>query len=192
MYYEYGPWKVDIQSFQWCYTLISRKEPSGMKKLAVLLVTIIMCFALAACGNNTPQEIVSKELGVDVSSSIEISDADTHGGFHGDGYTFIALRFDDNSVLDAIKKDSKWQEFPLDETMQALVYGLDDEASKIGPFLSDEQGNALVPEIQNGYYYLIDRHTETNTDILERDSFNFTVGIYDADNNIMYFCKLDT
>ncbi len=167
-----------------------------MKKLGVLLIAAIMSVALAACGNQTPQEIVSEELGIDVSDGIEISNEDTHGGFHGDGHTFISLQFDDNSVLGAIKKDAKWKEFPLDAAMQALVYGLNDEESQIGPFLSDGQGNALVPEIQNGYYILIDRYAEkdkaTGADILNRGSFNFTVGLYDADNNIMYFCKLDT
>lgn len=151
-----------------------------------------MCVALSACGAKSPQEIVSKELGIDVSKGVETSNIDTHGGFHGDGNTCIALRFDDDSALDAIKNNSKWKEFPLDETMQALVYGLKDETGEIGPFLNDNEGNALVPEIQNGYYLLIDRHSDKKSDILERGSFNFTVGLYDTDNNIIYFCKLDT
>ena len=167
-----------------------------MRKLTVFLTAAIMCFSLAACNNKPSQEAISKELGVNVSSGIKLSDTDTHRGFHGDGYTFTSLQFEDNSVLDVIKEDSKWKEFPLDATMQTLVYGLDDEESQIGPFLNDGQGNALVPEIKNGYYILIDRYAEKDkvrgADILNRDSFNFTVGLYDADNNIMYFCKLDT
>ncbi len=159
-----------------------------MKKLAVLLAAAIMCVALAACGNKTPQEIVSKELGVDVSGGTEIAYEDTHGGFHGDGTTSIVLQFDDNAVLEAMKNDSKWKEFPLDEIMQEIVYGTDMEIDghpAPGPFMK-------VPEIQNGYYILIDRHSEKDKDILERYSFNFTVGLYDADNNTMYFFKLDT
>lgn len=159
-----------------------------MKKLAALLTAAMMCVALAACGNKTPQEIVSKELGVDVSGGREISYEDTHGGFHGDGTASIVLQFDDNSVLEAIQKDSEWKEFPLDGIMQEIVYGTDMEIGgrpAPGPFMK-------VPEIQNGYYILIDRHSEKDKNILERYSFNFTVGLYDADTNIMYFCKLDT
>ena len=49
-----------------------------------------------------------------------------------------------------------------------------------------------INKLKPGYYILIDRQTETDTDILERPSFNFTAGLYDADTNIMYFGKLDT
>ncbi len=153
---------------------------------------VVMCVALSACGAKGPQEIVSNELGIDVSKGVEISDVDTHAGFHGDGVTCIALRFEDESVLDSIKENSDWKELPLDETMQALVYRMEDATGEIGPFLNDNEGNALLPEIQNGYYLLIDRHADKNSDILERGSFNFTVGLYDTDNNIIYFCKLDT
>ena len=48
-----------------------------MKKLAVLLTAAIMCVSLVACGKETPQEIVSRELGVDVSGGTEISYEDT-------------------------------------------------------------------------------------------------------------------
>ncbi len=159
-----------------------------MKRLPVLLAAAIMCVVLAACGNKTPQEIVSKALDVDVSGGAEISYEDTHGGVPADGKTSIILQFNDNSVLDAIKKDPKWKAFPLDEIMQEIVYGSDmeiDGRPAPGPFMK-------VPEIQNGYYILIDRHSEKDKNILERYSFNFTVGLYDVDTNIMYFCKLDT
>ena len=165
-----------------------------MKKLTLLLAAAMLCFVLAACGNPPSQKIVSTELGIDVSGGTELFAEDTHGGFLGDGRTFIALQFDDPSVLDAVKQNSDWKQFPLDETTQTLVYGINsaDEEGQNGPFLSDEQGNALVPDIQNGYYILIDRHTETELDILERFSFNFTVGLYDTDHNILYFGALDT
>ena len=163
-----------------------------MKKLVVLLAVAIMCVSSVACRNKTPHEIVSEELGIDVSDGTEMSYEDTHGGFHGDGTTSIVLQFNDNSVADEIKENIKWSEFPIDETTQALVYGLKKENCQYGPFLNDGMGNALMPEIQNGYYILIDRQTEIDTDILERPSFNFTVCLYDADTNIMYFGKLDT
>ena len=163
-----------------------------MKKFTIVPLAAIICVSLVACGKKTPQEIVLNALNVDVSGSTEISYEDTHGGFHGDGITLIALQFNDSSVLEAIRKDSHWKKFPLNETTQALVYGLEDNASQIGPFLSNEDGNPMVPEIQNGYYILIDRQSETNTDILERSSFNFTIGLYDSDTNILYFCEMDT
>lgn len=163
-----------------------------MRKILYVLTVIIIIFTLSACGSRSSQDIVSNELDINASAGIELSNEDTHGGFHGDGTTYIALSFDDDTVLDEIKENSNWNAFPLDKTVQALVYGISDETGSIGPFLTDGNGNVLVPEITNGFYRLIDRHTDKGTDILSRTSFNFTVGLYDTDTNTLYFCKLDT
>ncbi len=159
--------------------------------ISAIGVLIVFAFLLTACGPNSTRNAVSEALGLDVSGGKEVSDYDTHSG-NGDGASCIAIRFDDAAVLEEIKKNAKWKSFPLDETVQALVYGVSDEISSIGPFLNDGTGNPLVPEIQNGYYLLIDRHADQGTDILERYSFNFSLGLYDADTNTLYFCRLDT
>ena len=120
---------------------------------------------------------------------------DTHSG-NGDGTSFVVLHFDGDEMIKQIKADAAWQPFPLDETVRTLVYGVSDATSSIGPFLTDEDGKALVPEIANGYYRLIDRQVEedqaTGADTLNRASFNFTVGLYDTDTNTLYCCELDT
>lgn len=163
-----------------------------LKKESVLSLISIVCLALSACSAKKSQEIVSKELGIDVTNGIEISYVDTHEGFHGDGYTHITLKFNDNSILNVIKNDSGWKKFPMDKTCQILAYGIENKTNKIGPFLNDGQGNPLVPKIQNGYWLLIDHHFNTKIDILKRSSFNFVLGLYDIDNNIIYFYKFDT
>lgn len=163
-----------------------------MKKTFCMLIGIIILITLTACGSKSPQDIVSDELGINVETGIELSNSDTHGGFNGDGTSCIVLSFSDDTVLNEIKENSEWKQFPLDETVQALVYGISDESSSIGPFLNDGNGNALVPEVKNGYYLLIDRHTDKETDILSRASFNFTVGLYDTDTDTLYYCELDT
>ena len=153
---------------------------------------LIVAFLLPACRSQKSQNSISNELDIDVSSGNEISNLDSHGGFHGDGTAYIALSFSDNKVLKQIRESTQWKDFPLDETVKTLIYGISDEAKSIGPFLNDGNGNPLVPEIQNGYYLLVDRHTDKGTDILNRGSFNFTLGLYDADRDILYYCKLDT
>ncbi len=163
-----------------------------MKRLVYAIgVLLVFAFLLTACGANSTRNAVSEALGLDVSGGKEVSDYDTHSG-NGDGASCVAIRFDDAAVLEEIKKNAQWKSFPLDETVQALVYGVSDETSSIGPFLNDGAGNPLVPEIQNGCYLLIDRHADQGTDILERNSFNFSLGLYDADTNTLYFCRLDT
>lgn len=163
-----------------------------MKKTAFSLAILFFLFAFSACGSKSVQETVSAELGIDASGGKEISATDTHGGFHGDGVSSVALSFSDLSVLDEIKGNAEWKAFPLDDTVQALVYGVNDETSSIGPFINDGTGNPLVREIQNGYYIPIDRQKDQGTDILERSSFNVTVGLYDTDTNTLYYCTLDT
>lgn len=163
-----------------------------MKKIAFSFAILFILFAFTACDSKNVQDTVSAELGIDASDGKELSATDTHGGFHGDGVSSVALSFSDLSVLDEIKGNAKWKAFPLDETVQALVYGVNDGTSSIGPFINDGNGNPLVREIQNGYYILIDRQEEKETDILDRSSFNVTVGLYDTDTNTLYCCTLDT
>lgn len=166
-----------------------------MKKLGWIGIVLVFVFSLAACGSQEPQEIVSEALGVDASTGSTMSSMDTHSG-NGDGISCVVLHFDGNEMIKQIEADDAWQLFPLDETVQTLVYGVSDAESSIGPFLTDEDGKALVPEIKNGYYRLIDRQVEQDTatgaDILNRASFNFTVGLYDTDTNMLYCCELDT
>ena len=160
-------------------------------KLSMSIIALFLVICLSACDAESATDVVARSLNIDVSNAEEISYTDSHGGFHNDGTTYIALKFEDDTMAEQLKENDKWSSFPLDDTVQTLVYGKEDETSKTGPFLSDGAGNPLVPEIQNGFYLLID-HQSDKTDILERASFNFTVGLYDADNNILYCCKLDT
>ena len=166
-----------------------------MKKLGWIGIVLVFVFSLAACGSQDPQEIVSEALGVDASTGSTMSSMDTHSG-NGDGTSFVVLHFDGDEMIKQIKADAAWLPFPLDETVQTLVYGVSYATSSIGPFLTYEDGKALVPEIANGYYRLIDRQVEedqaTGADILNRASFNFTVGLYDTDTNTLYCCELDT
>lgn len=163
-----------------------------MKRLITTISALLtLAVLLTACGLKSTQDTVSKALGFDVSRGKEVSNYDTHSG-NGDGASCVVISFDDDTILEEIKRNAEWKPFPLDETVQSLVYGVSDAASSIGPFLNDGNGNPLVPEIQNGYYLLIDRNTGKGADILNRGSFNFTLGLYDVDTNTLYFCKLDT
>ena len=51
----------------------------------------LMLFTLTACGSEDPAEEISRALHIDVSAGEEISSSDTHGGFHGDGISCVAL-----------------------------------------------------------------------------------------------------
>ncbi len=148
------------------------------------------------------QKVVSKGLGIRVPGGEAIAYTDDHGGFHGDGTMFIALRFSDDEVLDEIRESGEWNAFPLDETVETLIYGTEymsedgEEWFQYGPYVTDDDFNPLFPKVENGYYRLIDRYEplpdEEDTDILDRYSFNFTLGVYDTDTDILYYCEFDT
>lgn len=172
-----------------------RRECSMKKSIAFLLTVLLLLIPLAACSASGTQAVVSKALGIDAESGSLASCYDTHSG-NGDGTTCAVLRFHGNGVLREIQASPEWKAFPLDPTVRTLVYGVEDASSKTGPFLTDENGEPCVPEIRNGYYRLIDRQAAagkaTGPDILNRGSFNFTLGLYDTDTDTLYFCELDT
>ena len=172
-----------------------------MKKMGMGIM-LALAVLLAACGKQTVQEAASRALEIDVSAGEVLHSEDSHGGFHGDGTAYAVLQFEDGAVLEQIQESGDWKPFPLDETVQALVYGVTHTSEdgrmveSIGPYLTDEDGKALVPEIGEGYYRLIDRQAEegkaTGADILHGHSLNFTLGLYDAEKDILYLCVMDT
>lgn len=170
-----------------------------MKKLrSILLLLVLSISILTACQkNNSVQNEVSDALGIDVSNGTEMTYQDSHGGFHGDGLTFTTIKFSDDTVLASISENRNWHVMPLTEELSALVYGITTDNSRIGPYLTDENGEAVMPEIQNGYYYFVDRYYQNggdrnDSDLLNRYSFNFTISIYDTDTNTLYYAEYDS
>lgn len=159
-----------------------------MKKLILIILSVMI---LSACNATKSQNEISNTLGIHISNATEVSNYDTHSG-NGDGTSCIVLNFENKDVLKQIEENQDWKPFPLDETAKTLAYGYEDEITSTGSFLKDDKGENLVPEIESGYYTLIDRQPNKTGNILERKSFNFTLAIYDTDNNNLYFCKLDT
>ena len=164
-----------------------------MKKIVLLAASV---FVLTACGSPTAQDTVSGDLAWMFPRQRFSLRQMTTGDSMGDGMTVIVLDCGDTDIAGQIGGMEGWKPFPLDDTVKALVYGVEDGTVKMGPYLSDEAGEPLVPEIEEGYYRLIDRQAEegkaTGADILHRASFNFTLGLYDAGEDRLYFCKLDT
>lgn len=167
-----------------------------VKRWILPLALAALLLFQAACSAQTPQEKIAMELGLDASDGTEVLHYDTHGG-NGDGASCYALQFSDDDMEQTIRGGSQWAALPMDATTEILVYGRTDGYGSEGPYLTDSDGNALLPPIQNGYYCLIDRQAAEKSlaaaqPILERASFNFTLAVYDTDQDILYYCQLDT
>lgn len=155
-----------------------------MKNAAAIICTIVIfAFSLIGCGD---KDTVAYNLKLNVSSGEVAESFDTHGGFNGDGATFARIKFSDDSALTQIENNNVWTPLPSDETVQSLLYG------DYSGFVCDENGNSLIPEIKNGYSMLIDKQDKSLTNMLERASLNFVLGVYDTDTNTLYYYELDT
>ena len=155
-----------------------------MKKVIVILA-VCFSFMLSACGNQANgQNNYINGLGVDLSGGTVISDSDTHGGFHGDGYRLQTIQYSDDSLEHAIVADGNWHKLPCTANLNTFIYQPYDV-------------NLKIPKVEKGYYFLYDRHSESkdpysDEDLLSRSSFNFTFAIYDSESKILYVCEYDT
>ena len=168
------------------------------KKIGAVLALLLLAAALGGCQRQrAAAKEISDALGVDVSDGEQLAYTDSHGGFHGDGLTFAALKFPDAALADEIKGKEGWKALPLSKNLTAAAYGISDETSSTGPYLTDEDGEPVLPEIENGYYYFQDRHAKSadaydDTELLDRASLNFTIALYDVDTDTLYYVKYDT
>lgn len=171
-----------------------------LRKTTCIIGTILLISCLAACSSNSKTTDISKTLGMDLSRGMVVSSKDTHGGFHGDGNTYVEISFDDDSgtaLANTMSDNGDWRAFPLSNNLQAVVYGRVDGAMQYGPYITDDKGMSIIPRIEHGYYYFYDRHSESKNpkddkELLSRSSLNFTIALYDTDNDKLYYDKLDT
>lgn len=172
----------------------------NQKRLYVVLVISVLLFSLCGCRGEKSNSVlrnISKVIGVDISSGEVLSESDSHGGFHGDGLAVIEIQFTDTALSEQIEENEEWNLLPLTETLTALVYGIQTENSSVGPMIHDGNGTPLIPAVENGYYFFRDRHSQStdpknDSGVLGRGSYNFTIAIFDADHQILYYMELDT
>ena len=93
---------------------------------------------------------------------------------------------------------------PLDETTEIAVFGVttmetgEDGVTEVtvGPYIPYEEGMEPIPRVRHGYYFFEDRYPsdgpEKEKEFLDRGVFNFTVALYDSDNDTLYYCEVDT
>lgn len=171
-----------------------------MKKVNCILLLTLLTACLSGCSGSGQKDVlrdIGRELQLDVSSGTVMSENNSHGGFHGDGTSYTVIQFEDDSLETAISSAEGWTALPLDETAQILVYGREVGNVKNGPYLTGEDGTSLIPEIENGCYWLKDRQAdeagkEDERDMLSRPSLNFTIAIYDSDCKTLHYCEMDT
>lgn len=158
---------------------MNTKKICKIATMAVLFVAIISFWWWMS---KRTQIEISRDIGIPLHKATVVSESDTHGGFHGDGTTFIELNCSKADVLKEIKTAQGWKELPLSDSSRNLIY---------------EFCHLPFPEVANGYYYFYDRHSGAtdvydDTKVTGRGSLNFTIAIYDSDTNMLYYSRVDT
>ena len=175
----------------------------GEKPMKMFWVIMLSLF-LGASGNqqltnSVEMARISKTLDLALAQGNLIENVDTHSGSHGDGDSLQTWTFADDSLLKQIQADSAWKPFPLTKNLEALLYGVTyDEGlsvTVVGPYVSFSEEQ--LPRVEHGYYYFVDRQAESeqqNSDeqILERVSYNFSIAIYDTDTDTLYYVEADS
>jgi len=176
--------------------------------IVLFLMILVFIFILFFGGwesllTGTDTEL-QRELGVDISGYTEMTESDSHGGFHGDGellYTAYynagpAAELEEKLEVLAGKETSGWRKLPMTEVLQTAAYGAEGDGWKAGPWIT-VNGEAGFPEVTEGYYYFRDRHSQAederdDSQLLQRNSQNFTLAIYDGDRKILYYYEGDS
>lgn len=160
-----------------------------MKRILILCLALLL---LSGCGADSDSRgtlrEVAKFCGMDTANAVTLEGMDSHGGFQGDGTSYLKLHFSQPPEF-----GEGWKALPMSENVTTLCYGIENEYGHFGPYIDA----GLIPEVEHGYYLFYDRHSESDdpyddSGVLKRPSFNFTVAVYDTDTNILYYVKEDT
>ena len=165
-----------------------------MKSKILITLTIICGMILIVYIRNytfnNKLKSIGKALELDIESCIIEDQKDTHGGFLGDGEYFSKIICKEKQN-DEIK--SKWKSLPLSEEIQKVM-NLISYDGKGGKNVYERYD---IPNLENGYYCFVDRHSDStdkksDENLNKRSSYNFSLGIYDSENKVLYYYELDT
>ena len=142
-----------------------------MRCVKVIALAVFLCVLFSGCGITDGE---SDYFGFNIEEFTVAEEADTHGGFHGDGSYYLILDCSGNAER-AGEIIADWQALSLTENLQIVMYGgIKDRVSYSYGFAEE----AHWPAITNGVYKFVDRHSEAtdesdDTKLLDRFSFNF-------------------
>lgn len=180
-----------------------------MKKFGIALALVIVamglltvCFTKSEANTNEAEQRIihklSQNLCVQLAPGTIVQSEDTHGGFHGDGKTYIKISFPaDESIQSALQSNHSWTALPFSETLHTLVYGKESDTESVGSYVTDQDNKLFFPKAKNGYYFFKDRFSggkdiNKDAEVLERHAFNFTIALYDSEAKVLYYYELDT
>lgn len=161
------------------------------KRIGIILIFcgVALLFVSRYMLNNNKLTNISKNLGIDATNCKIVEDKNTHGGFLGDGEYFAKLTCNEQEET-GIKIN--WIELPLSEELVKAM-----EIKQCGDNGCKDSFERFDIPKENGYYTFTDRHSystnhKDDSEINNRSSYNFSIGIYSNDSKNLYYYELDT
>lgn len=160
-----------------------------MKRFFTVFLAGALALLCAGCVGN--RDSLPGTLGVTLTDSTLSEYWDEHG-WMGDGtqYWKVELSPTDAAALEQTAQTGEgWHALPVNEDGEVLLYGRE----LAGPYLTGKDGKALLPQVEEGYWFFWDDQTHSpETDVRGRGSYNFTAAVYDAQTRTLYCGELDT
>ncbi len=119
-----------------------------------------------------------KDLDLDIRDYINREIYDVRGGPQNDGRDYYVYKFTEErgkDIIEELEQNKKWSKNKIEE-------------DKLEYF----EYNKEVFDIKNGYFYygLVCRTRDVNEkkNVTKENATGYEIGIYDIDNNILYYC----
>ena len=123
-------------------------------------------------------DVISEYLEIKISENAKIEYIDTHDSFLGDGETLMEIR--DDNLLAKIKSSPNWK-INSDEYTSKII-NLKEDISKRHNEVSKVQNYYWI--FKNFYY---DKNKLQYVEQIESIGSCYFFGIYDIDNNVLYY-----
>lgn len=173
----------------WLESASRNPHISNYVRIAGAVVVVLGSILRVGGADDFWQSRISKALDIDVRNAAVTVSYDDHTGFHGDGTMYAVLYLENDKLEQIISAPGGWNTLPLTENLTTLVYGIRTDTNTYGPYIG-----VTVPKIREGYYFFLDRKNKTYSDdmVLTGTSINYTIALYDSENDLLYYCEYDT
>lgn len=146
----------------------------GKKKYAIFDLNNAKLYIFLNRNNNHHKDY-NKILELEVSDYISREIYSIRGGWQNDGSDYYIYKFSDKqaeNIENTISKSKIWNKEKLDNQI-----------------LESFEHNNEVFDIKNGYYHYkkICRTCEESKNVTDEEATGYEVGVYDIDNNILYY-----
>ena len=150
----------------------------------LLILTILL---ITGCRKTlSPNDYIKEKINIDISNCIVIRDIDNRNIFNlGETIIEANCKYDKEKIENQLKEYNK---LPLSENINKIMYD-EQQNYKLGI-------NNKIPEITNGYYFIIDRYNKkeikyNDENLLKQASLKFTLVLYDIDTSTFYYLEYD-